>query len=107
MDTKRLENMNEDDRIKALLQAFEDTGHQDHVDEDSETFNIAKHIVTKDLKILQCKDAEDLESRIRAAAAEADDNCYADLNGDEGQEAEASLGWVCFEELWTVLEATL
>jgi hypothetical protein len=96
--------MSNEQRLAAVSQAFKDTGHQDHVDEDSETFRIANHIVTQDLELLRkADDAEDLESHIRTAAAEADDNCYAELNGDEGQEAEASLGWVCFDELWGVL----
>jgi hypothetical protein len=104
MNHKNLLTMSNEQRLAAVAQAFKDTGHPEHIEEDSETFQIANHIVTEDLELLrQSNDAEDMESRIRAAAAEADDNCYADLNGDEGQEAEASLGWVCFSELWGVL----
>ena len=103
----KIAGMNEADRIKALLQAFEATGHQDHVEEESETFKIAKHIVTKDLAILEKSEYEEiLEDNIRDAAAAASDKCYAGLSNDDSLD-ENALEWVCFGELWEILEATV
>ena len=106
MNTNKLNKMTEQQRIDALLQAFTDTGYEAHVEEESETFRLAKHIVTQDLPLLEkATDSQELEDLIRDAASAARDKCYAELSCDEEQESEATLGWVCFGELWKVLES--
>jgi hypothetical protein len=53
MNHKNLLTMSNEQRLAAVAQAFKDTGHPEHIEEDSETFQIANHIVTEDLELLR------------------------------------------------------